>query len=64
MGQFAGTGSSLCEFCSSGRADEDSDAATPCTECSEGTYAGCGETSCDECVAGQIDSDSNSATPC
>ena len=64
IGQFSDSGSASCEFCSSGRADEDLNSSTPCSECGRGTYAGCGETRCNVCVAGQIDSDSNPATPC
>ena len=63
-GQFAGIASSSCEFCSSGRADGDSDPATECVDCNAGTYAGCGETDCTECEAGEVDSDGSAATPC
>ena len=63
-GQYAAVASSSCDFCSSGRADEDADATTECTACAAGTYAGCGETECRECVPGQVDSDATSATPC
>ena len=63
-GQYSQTGSAACEFCSSGRADEDLNASTPCTECSSGTYAGCGATVCSQCQPGQVDGDSSSTTPC
>mgnify|MGYP002827977878 CR=1 FL=1 len=36
-GQYAGPAASSCEFCSSGKADMDSDPATECSECSAGT---------------------------
>jgi hypothetical protein len=52
-GQYSDPGSFACEFCSSGRADEDLNASTPCSECGRGTFAGCGETRCNECVSGK-----------
>ena len=64
IGQFSTASSATCDFCSSGRADDDSDPATDCVDCEAGTFAGCGETACTECVEGQTDSDENAATPC
>ena len=63
-GQYAGAGSTSCDYCAAGTADKDKDAATECSPCSPGTYAGCGETTCKACAPGQVDADLDASTPC
>ena len=61
-----------CQGCDQGRADEDSNAWTECTYCTEGTttrdaaesVVASGASQCTPCAPGRIDDDSNTTTDC
>ena len=57
-------GSLGCIGCDFGKADEDNDASTPCTDCRFGQYAPQLASTCTDCSEGFGDDDLDPATPC
>jgi hypothetical protein len=64
VGTAAEPGASQCDACVPGRADDDSQPASPCVDCSIGQYAPRQATACVACVAGTADTDRSASTPC
>ena len=64
-GRFSPNGSHVCFNCSAGSADEDSNPATECTACTDGSYADpATPTICSSCEPGQADEDTDAMTAC
>jgi hypothetical protein len=53
-----------CQQCAPGKADEDSNPTTPCSQCTAGRYSTVGSAVCRACPAGMADLDKSAATLC